>query len=142
MLILAKKNIFSDEAHFDLGEHVNKQNCRIWDTENPYAYIEKPTHPKRVTVWYGYWSTGIIGHFPSKMNKEGPLQSIAIVIGPCWTKFWRGRYWQHLVSKGLRYVPHNRSRRANVVIWHRSTIICRVSSKISVMPTNQKQLAL
>ena len=37
-----KKNIFSYEAHFDL--------CRIWSTENPHAYIEGPTHPKRVTV--------------------------------------------------------------------------------------------
>ena len=27
-----KKIIFSDEAHFDLGGYVNKQNCRIWDT--------------------------------------------------------------------------------------------------------------
>ena len=25
----AKKIIFSDEAHFDLGGYVNKQNCRI-----------------------------------------------------------------------------------------------------------------
>ena len=46
--ILAKKK--NDEAHFDPGGYVNKQNCRIWDTENPQAYIEKPTHPKRVTV--------------------------------------------------------------------------------------------
>ena len=36
-----KKIIFSDEAHFDLGGYVNKQNCRIWGTENPHAYIEK-----------------------------------------------------------------------------------------------------
>ena len=28
--IWAKKNIFSDEAHFDVGGHANKQNCRIW----------------------------------------------------------------------------------------------------------------
>ena len=42
-----KKN---DEARFELGGYVNKQNCRIWVTENPHAYIEKPTHPKRVTV--------------------------------------------------------------------------------------------
>ena len=31
MPILAKKKIiFSDEIHFDLGEYVNKQNCRVW----------------------------------------------------------------------------------------------------------------
>ena len=35
-----KKIIFSDEAHFILGEYVNKQNCRIWDTKTPHAYIE------------------------------------------------------------------------------------------------------
>ena len=33
MPILEKKIIFSDEAHFDLGGYVNKQNCRIWGTE-------------------------------------------------------------------------------------------------------------
>ena len=38
MSILAKKKIiFSDEAHFDLGGYVNRQNCRIWGTENPHA---------------------------------------------------------------------------------------------------------
>ena len=46
MPILAqKKIIFSDEAHFDVDGYVNKQNCRIWGTENSHAYIEKPTHP-------------------------------------------------------------------------------------------------
>ena len=34
MAILEKKNFFSDEAHFDLGGYVNKQNCHIWGTEN------------------------------------------------------------------------------------------------------------
>ena len=32
-----KKHIFSDEANFDLGGYVNKQNCHIWGTENPHA---------------------------------------------------------------------------------------------------------
>ena len=65
MPILAKKKkiIFSDEAYFDLGGYVNKRNCRIWGIENLHAYIEKPTHPKRRTVWYGFWSTDIIGPF-------------------------------------------------------------------------------
>ena len=63
MPILGKKIMFSDEAHFDLGGYVNKQNCRIWGTKNPHAYIEKSTHPKRVTVWCGFWSRGIIGPF-------------------------------------------------------------------------------
>ena len=61
ILILAKKITFSDEAHFDLGGYVNKQNYRIWATENPHAYIEKPTYPKRITVWCGFWSRDIIG---------------------------------------------------------------------------------
>ena len=43
MPILEKKIIFSGETHFDFGDYVNKQNCRIWDTENPHAYIHKPT---------------------------------------------------------------------------------------------------
>ena len=58
-----KNIIFSDEAHFDLGRYVNKQDCRICGTENPHAYIEKPTHPKQVTIWCGFWSSGIIGPF-------------------------------------------------------------------------------
>ena len=53
-ILTKKKNYFSDEAHFDLGGYVNKQNCRIWGTKNLHAYIEKPMHPKRVTVWCGF----------------------------------------------------------------------------------------
>ena len=32
-------------------------------TENPHAYIVKPTHLKRVTVWCEFWSRFIIGPF-------------------------------------------------------------------------------
>ena len=68
MPILAKiKIIISDEAHFDLG-YVNKLDFRIWGTENPHTYIEKPMHPERVTVWCGFWSKGIIG--PSFFENE------------------------------------------------------------------------
>ena len=37
----AKEIIFSDEAHFYFGGHVNKQNCRIWGTENPKRILYK-----------------------------------------------------------------------------------------------------
>ena len=70
-----KKIIFSDETHFDLGGYVNKQNCRIWDTENPHAYIEKPTLTKRVTVWWGFWSRGIIGPFFFE-NEQGEVITV------------------------------------------------------------------
>ena len=63
MLILAKKIIFSDEAHFDLGGYENKQNCCIWGTENWHACIEKPTYLKRVSVWCEFWCRDIIGKF-------------------------------------------------------------------------------
>ena len=55
-----KKYHLFREAHFDLVRYVNKQNCRIWSTQNPHAYIEKPMHSKRVTFWRGFWLRGII----------------------------------------------------------------------------------
>ena len=76
---LAKKNNFSDEAHFDLGWYVNNQNCRIWGTENPHAYIEKPTHPKRCR-WCRFWSRGIIGPFFFE-NEQG---EVVTVNGDCY----------------------------------------------------------
>lgn len=58
-----QKIIFSDEAHFHLGGYANKQNCRIWGTENPHVIEENPMHPQRVTVWCGFWAGGLIGPF-------------------------------------------------------------------------------
>ena len=47
-----KKVIFSDEADFDLGGYVNKQNCRIW---------------------CGFWSKVIIGPFFFENEQEGAV---------------------------------------------------------------------
>ena len=68
--MLAKNIIFSDEVHFDLGGYVNKQNCRIWGTENPHTYFEKPTQPKRVTVLCEFWSRDITGPFFFENDQE------------------------------------------------------------------------
>ena len=66
---------FSDEAHFDLGGYVNKQNSHIWGTENLHTYIAKSSHSKRVTVWCGFWSrvsksTKAIGVFMPSNNSD------------------------------------------------------------------------
>jgi len=45
-----RKIIFSDEAHFHLGGYVNKQNYRIWRSENLHVVMEKLMHPQRVTL--------------------------------------------------------------------------------------------
>ena len=58
-----RKIIFSDEAYFHLGGYVNKQNCRIWGSENPRMIAEKPFHPQRVTVWCDFWIGGVIGPY-------------------------------------------------------------------------------
>lgn len=58
-----KKIIFSDEAHFHLNGYVNKQNCRIWGSENPHALVQLPMHPLKVTVWCGLWNGGVIGPY-------------------------------------------------------------------------------
>lgn len=59
----SKKIIFTDEAHFHLSGFVNKQNCRIWGSENPHVIHEKQMHPQRATVWCGFWAGGVIGPF-------------------------------------------------------------------------------
>ena len=55
--------------------YTNKKNCRIWGTEDPNAYIAKPTHPKRVTVWCWFWSRGIIGAFFVE-NEQGEAVTV------------------------------------------------------------------
>ena len=49
-----RKIIMSDKAHLHLVGYVNKQNCRIWGSENPKMIIEKLLYPQRVTVCCGF----------------------------------------------------------------------------------------
>ena len=52
-----------DEAHFHLDGFINRQNCRVWGSENPRVINEKQMHPQGVTVWCGFWAGGIIGPY-------------------------------------------------------------------------------
>ena len=53
--------ITSDEAYFQLDDHVNKQNCRFWAKENPKELHQKPLHSEKVTVWCAMSKFGVIG---------------------------------------------------------------------------------
>jgi len=54
---------FSDEAHFHLNGHVNRQNCRYWSDTNPKLKHQKPLHSPKVTVWAALSARGIIGPY-------------------------------------------------------------------------------
>ena len=83
-----KKNIFSDEPHFEFGGYVSKQNFCLWGTENPHAYIEKPRQPKQVTVWRGK----IVAFFFENDRSK------AIVIGPCWTNIYSQKLRRRILA--------------------------------------------
>ena len=61
---------FRDKAHFTLGRYVNKQNCRIGDSENPKVNEERPLHSQKVTVWRALWCEGVIEPYFFK-NDDG-----------------------------------------------------------------------
>ena len=54
---------FSDEAHFYLDGHVNKQNMRFWAQEQPHRTVARPLHPLKTTAWCAISAKGIIGPF-------------------------------------------------------------------------------
>lgn len=71
----SSKIIFSDEAHFYLNGHVNKQNCRIQGTEYPYMIHEKcHSMPKRSLFGAAYGLAESLDYFSRKMNVKRPLQ--------------------------------------------------------------------
>ncbi|XP_023311192.1 uncharacterized protein LOC111692289 [Anoplophora glabripennis] len=67
--------IMSDEAHFQLNGFVNRQNCRIWATENPRVVQQRQLHPLKCTVWCGISSERIIGPYFFE-NEHGVAVSI------------------------------------------------------------------
>ena len=88
MMILAEKNHLVRWSSF-WSWRVCKQ------AKLSHAYIEKPKHPKPVTVWCGFWSGGIIWSFFFWAVKGGPF----------WTNFWS----QKLRRKILETFGFNRT---------------------------------
>ena len=54
---------FSDEAHFHLSGHVNRQNCRFWAIEQPHEHSEKLVSVEKTTVWCVLGKNGILGPY-------------------------------------------------------------------------------
>ena len=57
----SSETIPSDEARFHLDGFVDRQNCRVRDSERPRVIGEKRTRPRRVVVWRGFWPGGVVG---------------------------------------------------------------------------------
>ena len=43
--------LFSEEAHFHLSGHVNKQNMRFWASQQPHKHTQRPLSQEKVTLW-------------------------------------------------------------------------------------------
>ena len=74
----SSKIILNDEAHFHLDGFVNRQNCRVWDSENPRVISKKQMHPQRVTVWCKFWVRGIIGPYFFE-NEAGQVAMLMVL---------------------------------------------------------------
>ena len=66
--------ILTDEAHFHLVAHPNKQNWRYWAEDNPLIIHEQPLHCERVTVWCGIGPMGVWG--PYFFEEDGKNVSV------------------------------------------------------------------
>ena len=84
------------------------RHCCIWGTENQHAYIENPTHPKRVTVWCGFWSKGIIGPFFFENEQLEAVTVNAVRYRAMLNEFLFTKIEEE-VSTGRCYLPHSRS---------------------------------
>ena len=99
-----KKITFSDEAHFDLGVYVNKQNCLIWYTENPHSYITgapKTSHCLARKNWIG----GYCQHLVSTGRRYVPhSRSYTRCFAPCFSRSqYQSQSWYRLAISELRF---------------------------------------
>ena len=72
-----KKSSFQMKLISILAGMYTSKIVAIGAQKNPHAYIEKPSHPKRVTVWCVFWSRGIIGPFFFE-NEQGEAVTVNV----------------------------------------------------------------
>ena len=55
------RTFLSGEISFHFSEYVSSQNSRVWASENPHEFVEKPLHSLIVEVWFAMLRRRIIG---------------------------------------------------------------------------------
>ena len=55
--------LFSDEAHFHLSGHLNRQNFQFWATEQRHEHSKKLLSVEKMTVWCALGKNGILGPY-------------------------------------------------------------------------------
>lgn len=77
--------IFTDESTFVLVHGPNRQNCRLWNTENPHEYVgANSQYQLKLNVWSGIVGTHILGPFFIDGNLDGEKYFDLLIehIGP------------------------------------------------------------
>lgn len=64
--------LFTDECTIQLCGEPNRQNVRVWATDNPHVLRETGTqYPMKVNVWAGIMGSTLIGPFFINNNLTG-----------------------------------------------------------------------
>ena len=68
-------NIATDRLTEDASFQMKTNKIIACKAQKNRQHTLTPTHPKRVTVWYRFWSTGIIGPFFFE-NEQGKAVTV------------------------------------------------------------------